>query len=149
MNESMAFAGFWRRVAAVTIDGIILDVGIFLLSFVLDPILLPEVNPEHPLDLLFSGGMVIKIIIGCVSGWLYSALLESSPRQATVGKMALGIRVTDLAGNRIGFAQATGRYFAKIPSALILSIGFLMVAFTEKKQGLHDKLAGTLVVKKA
>jgi uncharacterized RDD family membrane protein YckC len=61
--------------------------------------------------------------------------------------MALGIRVTDLDGNRIGFGKATGRYFAKILSALILGIGFLMVAFTERKQGLHDMLAGTLVVR--
>jgi uncharacterized RDD family membrane protein YckC len=78
--------------------------------------------------------------------WLYFTLQESSQRQATIGKMALGIVVTDLNGERIGFAKATGRYFAKILSAIILLIGFIMVAFTEKKQGLHDILAGTLVV---
>ena len=61
--------------------------------------------------------------------------------------MALGMKVTDLAGNRISFLRATGRYFAKIISALILFIGFIMVAFTEKKQGLHDMIAGTLVVR--
>jgi uncharacterized RDD family membrane protein YckC len=75
--------------------------------------------------------------------------MESSARQATLGKMALGIVVTDLDGNRIGFGRATGRYFAKILSALILLIGFIMAAFTQKKQGLHDIIAGTLVVKKA
>jgi uncharacterized RDD family membrane protein YckC len=61
--------------------------------------------------------------------------------------MALGIIVTDLEGRRIGFGRATGRYFAKILSALILGIGFLMVAFTQRKQGLHDMIAGTLVVR--
>ncbi len=74
--------------------------------------------------------------------------MESSPTQATLGKMALGIKVTDLAGKRVGFGKATGRYFGKIISALILLIGFIMVAFTEKKQGLHDKMAGCLVVNK-
>jgi uncharacterized RDD family membrane protein YckC len=78
---------------------------------------------------------------------LYAALMESSSKQATLGKMALGVRVTDLDGNRIGFGKATGRHFAKILSALILGIGFLMVAFTQRKQGLHDMLAGTLVMR--
>jgi uncharacterized RDD family membrane protein YckC len=75
--------------------------------------------------------------------------MESSARQATLGKMAVGIKVTDEAGARISFGRAVGRYFGKFVSTIILLIGFLMVAFTEKKQGLHDKLAGTLVVKKA
>ena len=82
-----------------------------------------------------------------VAQWLYFALMESSSKQATLGKMALGIRVTDVNGNRIGFGRATGRHFAKILSGLILGIGFLMAAFTEKKQALHDMIAGTLVVK--
>jgi uncharacterized RDD family membrane protein YckC len=62
--------------------------------------------------------------------------------------MALGIKVTDLSGERIGFGKATGRYFGKIISGLILLIGYIMVAFTEKKQGLHDMMAGCLVVSK-
>ena len=79
--------------------------------------------------------------------WLYFALLESSSMQGTLGKKALGMIVTDLSGNRIGFGRATGRYFGKILSAIILGIGFIMVAFTERKQGLHDLLANTLVYK--
>ena len=73
--------------------------------------------------------------------------MESSAKQATVGKMALGIIVTDLDGRRIGFGRATGRYFAKILSALTLGIGFLMAGFTERKQALHDMVASCLVVK--
>lgn len=87
--------------------------------------------------------------ISTLINWLYFALMESSGRQATLGKMALGIVVTDLNGDKIGFGRATGRYFAKILSGLILFIGFIMVAFTQKKQGLHDMIAGTLVVKRA
>jgi len=87
-------------------------------------------------------------ILGGVVGWLYFAMMESSSTQGTLGKMALGIKVTDLNGGQIGFGKATGRYFGKIISALILLIGYIMVAFTEKKQGLHDMMAGCLVVNK-
>lgn len=71
--------------------------------------------------------------------------MESSSWQGTLGKKALGLRVTDLEGNRVGFGRATGRYFAKIVSGLILFIGYIMVGFTAKKQGLHDMMVATLV----
>ena len=93
----------------------------------------------------------VYFIIVCMAGvisWLYWSLMESSAKQATLGKMALGIKVTDLNGNRIGFGKATGRFFGKILSGIILDIGFIMAGFTEKKQGLHDMIAGTLVVMK-
>ena len=80
-------------------------------------------------------------------GLAYYAGMESSVRQATTGKGILGLRVTDLDGNRITFLRAAIRDLAKIISAFILLIGFIMVAFTERKQGLHDMIAGTLVVK--
>ena len=79
---------------------------------------------------------------------VYFAGMESSSWRATLGKRALGIQVTDVGGRRIFFARAIGRYFAKVISSLAFCIGFLMAAFTEKKQALHDILAGTLVVKK-
>jgi uncharacterized RDD family membrane protein YckC len=81
-----------------------------------------------------------------VGQWLYYALFESSALQATPGKLALGIKVVDEAGNRIGFGKASGRWFAKIVSNLILGIGYLMAGFTARKQALHDMMAGTLVV---
>jgi uncharacterized RDD family membrane protein YckC len=59
--------------------------------------------------------------------------------------MALSMKVTDLQGNRISFARATGRHFAKYISAMILLIGYIMAGFTERKQALHDMIAGTLV----
>ena len=90
----------------------------------------------------------IGLIFGIVIDWLYYSLMESSLNQATLGKMALGLKVTDLNGNRISFGRATGRYFGHYLSALILGIGYLMIAFSEKKQGLHDMIAETLVVKR-
>jgi len=81
-------------------------------------------------------------------GVAYYVGQESSRKQATLGKRALGIIVTDLHGNRISNGRAVGRYFAKLLSALILLIGYFMAGFTEKKQALHDMIAGTLVVVK-
>ena len=82
-----------------------------------------------------------------VVNWLYFALMESSSKGATLGKMAIGIRVTDLQGRRISFGRATGRYFAKLFSSMIFGIGYLMAAFTQQKQALHDMVAGCLVTK--
>lgn len=83
----------------------------------------------------------------CVA-WLYEALMTSSAKQATLGKMALGLKVIDKQGGRLTFLHATGRHFAKVLNLFTLQIGYLMVAFTEQKQGLHDIIAGTYVVKK-
>ena len=91
--------------------------------------------------------MLLPITV--VVTWLYFAYLESSDRQATLGKMALGLFVTDLQGQRITFARATGRFFAKFITGLIpFFIGYIMAAFTEKRQALHDIIAGCLVLKK-
>lgn len=87
----------------------------------------------------------INIIASLVGPWLYFALQESSEYQCTLGKRILKIYVTDLEGRRISFGQATGRHFGKIVSTIILGIGYMMAGFTEKKQGLHDMMAGTLV----
>ena len=90
----------------------------------------------------------VNQLVSLFGGWLYYALMESSRFQGTLGKMAVQIKVTDLEGNRVSFGRATGRYFGKLVSALVLFIGYIMVAFTEKKQGLHDIMAGCLVVRK-
>src|SRR5208282_6521696 len=92
---------------------------------------------------LMGGGAIFLLVL--FGSWLYEALMESSSYQATLGKMIFGMKVTDLYGNRISFGRATGRHFAKILSGMILCIGFIMVGLTERKQGLHDLLAGTLV----
>jgi uncharacterized RDD family membrane protein YckC len=134
-GTTTSYAGFWRRVAAAILDGLLLGVVTVPLTLGL--------GGEDASRAAASSASTISTVIS----WLYYSLMESSAKQATVGKMALGIVVTDMDGRRIGFGKATARYFAKILSALILGIGFLMVAFTERKQGLHDLLAGTLVVK--
>jgi uncharacterized RDD family membrane protein YckC len=130
----MVYAGFWRRVAAALIDGILVAVVSWIVTAIFSA---------------FSDGAgVAAQIITLIAAYGYYAGMESSSYQATVGKIALGIQVTDLNGNRISFGRALGRNLAEILSALILLIGYIMVAFTEKKQGLHDMIAGTLVVMK-
>jgi uncharacterized RDD family membrane protein YckC len=140
MNGTSMYAGFWRRVVAAILDGLVV-------SIVTVPLTLALGGGD---DIGSNSGMYYSPAASSISillGWLYAALMESSSKQATLGKMAMGAIVTDLEGRRIGFGKATGRHFAKILSALILGIGFLMVAFTARKQGLHDILAGTLVMK--
>jgi len=88
-------------------------------------------------------------MIALLLQWLYYAYLESGEKQATWGKQALGIYVTDLTGNRITFGRASGRFFAKIVSGLIpLGIGFIMAGFTDRKQALHDMIASCLVLRR-
>jgi len=90
----------------------------------------------------------ITVVISVLLSWCYEAYFLSSNRQATPGKMALGLKVTNLNGQRISFDQATGRHFAKYLSRVILLIGYIMAAFTERKQALHDVIAGTLVLRR-
>jgi uncharacterized RDD family membrane protein YckC len=92
---------------------------------------------------ILGGGVTFVALI--FASWLYEAFMESSSYQATLGKMIFGMKVTDLQGGRISFERATGRYFAKWLSKITFGVGYIMVGFTERKQGLHDLLAGTLV----
>jgi uncharacterized RDD family membrane protein YckC len=95
------------------------------------------------------GVIFVLLPITVVVTWLYFASMESSERQGTLGKMALGLFVTDMHGKRISFARASGRFFAKFITGLIpFFIGYIMAGFTEKKQALHDMIAGCLVLKK-
>ena len=138
------YAGFWYRFAAWLLDAIILSlIGIpiqaaswFFPMFIYDP---------------FFGLIGISILstfISTIIGWIYYWGFESSSYQATPGKMALGIIVTDLNGSRISLGRAAARDLSKILSAITLGIGFLMIGFTEEKRGLHDYIAGTLIIKK-
>ncbi len=94
------------------------------------------------------GSIFGMILVIAAIGWLYFALMESSKNQGTLGKMALGLKVTDMDGNKISFGRATGRYFSKILSGMILMIGYIIAGFTDKKQALHDMIASCLVLRK-
>ena len=154
-RSAVAYAGFWLRFVAAIIDGLILYfVGMILfLPFAASMGMgmrgMMTGRPPNLEGLLPLIHAMIRItLLRTVLHWLYYSLLESSAWQATLGKKALGLEVTDLDGNRISFGRATGRFFAKIISSIILFIGYIMAGFTEKKQALHDILAGTLVIRK-
>jgi len=143
LGMGTVYAGFWKRVVAILIDNTILAIctigAIFVFAIGGD-------LGSTETDQLIAG--MFGYIVNLVLSWLYFTLFESSSQQATLGKMVLGIVVTDLSGNRISFGRANGRYWGKIASAIILLFGFIMVSFTQKKQALHDIMAGSLVIKK-
>lgn len=140
------YGGFWWRVLAYIIDAIVVNILMSMASGVMGVGMLPFSNADES-GAIFGAFFAVSLGASLLINWLYFALLESSKLQATLGKLAVGLIVTDLDGHRISFWRATGRQAAQLLSALIFMIGFVMVAFTERKQGLHDLLAGTLVFK--
>ena len=121
------YAGFWVRFVAFVIDACIIALAGGIAA---------------------AGTMGVGVVVSFFGPWLYEAFMLSSEWQATVGKRAMSIVVTDMDGQPISFARATGRHFAKYLSGLLLGIGFIMAAFTAKKQALHDFIAETLVVQR-
>jgi uncharacterized RDD family membrane protein YckC len=145
------YGGFWIRVLAYLIDGLIEGAILSPLFIVLGLRIAAQFQHGAPNSIedfmpIFQYEGII-VLAGFLVQWLYEALLTSSSWQATVGKRVLNLKVTDEQGNRISFQRATGRVFGKILSGMIFDIGFIMVAFTQRKQGLHDMMAGTLVMK--
>ena len=135
-----SYGGFWKRVIAYLIDAFIIAFPVTMIFGTVIPQTMMTENVQ-----VTSVAVSMPQVIMLVASWVYFAGLESSVWQATVGKKMLGMKVTDTSGEQIDFIKATIRYFAKIISSFILMIGFIMVAFTEKKQGLHDFIAGNLV----
>ena len=151
--KPVAYAGFWLRFVALIIDKLLLGLagGILAMPFMRgygwrSAMMGPGIHGQAMF--LMARGMARVFFLQQILNWLYYALMESSANRATLGKMALGLEVTDLDGQRISFGRATGRHFGKIVSALTIFIGYLMAGFTKKKQALHDIMAGCLVIKK-
>jgi uncharacterized RDD family membrane protein YckC len=156
---TFVYAGFWLRVLAYFIDTAIL--GIFAVPILIGAGMamgiggvianLPHNNGPFadgmpPIFVLF---LTVCILVGVFGTWLYFAALESSEWQGTAGKKLLGLIVTDLQGQRVSFARASGRHFAKLVTSFIpLGIGYAMAGFTEKRQALHDMIASCLVLRK-
>ncbi|HDJ33618.1 MAG TPA: RDD family protein [Bacteroidetes bacterium] len=152
------YAGFWLRFVAYLIDYLLLEIIGFIISIpfigaiVFSAFTIAESNSFNEKTVFgiagILGAVFMMVIITILLGWLYFALMESSKNQGTLGKMALGLKVTDMKGQRISFGRATGRYFGKIISGMVFMIGYILAGLTEKKQALHDMMAGCLVVRK-
>ena len=156
---NVTYAGFWLRLVAHLVDGVIVGAAMLILVvplfFLMGGVALfssfPREVGEHP-DPAQIGALLSLVFVlagvAILGQWLYFAYLESGEKQGTWGKQMLGIYVTDLTGNRISFGRASGRFFAKIISGLIpLGIGYIMAGITERKQALHDMIASCLVLR--
>jgi uncharacterized RDD family membrane protein YckC len=153
------YAGFWLRLVAFVIDVALQMVFLGLIILILVTVFgvgafgTALSHPDEAGDAmapLFALGIFLGVAVLLLGTWLYYAYMESSNYQGTVGKMALGLYVTDLQGRGITFARASGRFFARIITGLIpFYIGFIMAGFTEKKQAVHDMIASCLVLRKA
>ncbi|MGH8099966.1 MAG: RDD family protein [Chthoniobacterales bacterium] len=146
----VAYAAFWLRVAAVLIDSFVLIIPSFVIVMLAvfgAGLKLPD--PDAPITQFPTPTGVFIATEGAllILQWLYFAIMESSPWRGTLGKRALGIAVTDLNGKRISFGRASSRFFGKLVSSATFLVGYVMAAFTQKRQALHDIMAGTLVVK--
>ena len=168
MYKHNNYAGFWKRFVAYLIDeiiisivGTILIIPLLIIIFVIawhdndyeKYVFASRTYEDFIQDLVYSPEFYLIVLLAIVYSlmmtvikWLYHALMESGVKQATIGKIILSLKVTDKESNRIGFSRATGRHFGKIISGLIFSIGFIIAAFTERKQALHDMLSGCLVL---
>ena len=159
-RPTVQYAGFWLRVVAYLIDSVVMGLA-FMALFIPFAIMtgltavLGNIHPgEDPRDVgavlggTFFLGLFTVVCLGFLGGWIYHAKMESSSWQATLGKKALNLRVTDLYGAPVSFNRATGRHFAKLITGLIpLGVGFMLAGLTERRQALHDMIAGCLVLR--
>jgi uncharacterized RDD family membrane protein YckC len=157
---NVVYAGFWLRFVAYLIDKLILGIAtlaLFIPMFLMFGGLAALESVSRSNFERFGPGqaagfltLILSFVFAAViAHWLYFAYLESGEKQGTWGKQLMSVYVTDLSGNRIRFAQASGRFFARIITGLIpLGIGYIMAGFTERKQALHDMIAGCLVLRR-
>ena len=159
VSRVFLFAGFWLRFVAALIDAVILAFALgllllpllFLTGFIgsLEAFIHSAGRPDPAVLLSFISMILLFATVAILVRWLYFAYLESGEKHATWGKQALGLYVTDLTGNPITFGRASGRFFGKFVTNLIpLAIGYIMAGFTERKQALHDMIAGCLVLRR-
>jgi uncharacterized RDD family membrane protein YckC len=139
MAQDPAYGGFWVRLVALTLDNAIVFM-LLLATGVAMATVMATIGMEGPLGVLAS-------LVGTFLPILYWPVLESSGWRATVGKRIMGLQVTDAEGGQLSFLRALMRMLAKVVSSIPLGLGFVMAAFTARKQALHDFIAGTLVVR--
>lgn len=159
-RPTVTYAGFWLRVVAAIIDGLVISIPMAPIWLIMMASLIPDImqHPDNPFSFVSVAipRILFFAVLHVLLSWLYWSLMESSSWQATLGKKALGLFVADLQGNRVTFARASGRFFAGRGTLLFLSLGglYFMIdcicaGFTEKKQAIHDMIASCLVLRKA
>lgn len=151
-DGDVVLAGFWRRLAALFIDSMVVGFAYYLVLIVCvvvlgvgGSLLMRGGNNTEGMAAMFGMMALVYLLYPVISAAYYVGF-ESSAKQATLGKMAVGIKVTDIDGRRLTLGRALLRWLAVMLNYLTLYIGYLIAAFTERKQGLHDMAVGTLVV---
>lgn len=142
------YAGFWLRFVAYIIDYLVMLVPSVIVQFGLGFVIGATMTGSASQQTIEAVAQLVAGVAGLILAWLYYAFMESSEKQATLGKMALGLVVTDTEGGRLSFGRATGRYWGKLLSGLIFGVGYMMAGWTERKQALHDSMANALVVRR-
>lgn len=146
-SVAVHYGGFWIRLLAYIVDGIILNIVFWLVMMLFGVSMMGGMLSGDPSAMdAMSGGMAGIQLVGLVAFLVYGAAFNSSNLQATPGKLLVRLKVTDDSGGRLTFLRALGREAAKIVSSIILMIGFIMAAFTDRKRALHDMIASTLVM---
>jgi uncharacterized RDD family membrane protein YckC len=146
-QKSHAYAGFWLRLIAWLIDQFIF----FLAGLAIRAISMLQFNSGADMSFWNISSMSdfwSLYVIGFMIGWFYYAILESMPTQGTIGKIVMKLRVTNMKEEPVTFARASARYFARYITTATIGIGYIIIAFTKKKQALHDMISGCLVMKK-
>ena len=143
------YAGFWRRLLAFLIDQIAFSMGATIIILVLIALFyvfsaLLRIDSSQIEGIAYSLPFILYIPLL----WLYRTIMESSKIQGTLGKLVVGIIVTDMNYRRISFGRANGRFWSSLLTFETLGIGFIIAAFTRKRQAMHDFIAQTLVIKK-
>ena len=134
VQKYVIYRGFGIRFVARSIDSALF----FLISYILGKLIILS-----PLSLVY--GLIVQLSICTLIFAIYEIILTSK-YGGTIGKLLMKIKVVDLNGNFISISDSIVRYFSKWLSGLTLGIGYLMIIWTEKKQGLHDKIANTYVI---
>jgi uncharacterized RDD family membrane protein YckC len=140
----MVYGGFWIRFVAAFIDGIILLVADGIAQYFILGSMTVVPGPGAAAAALsrVGGSSLISMAIGCTyEAWFIGKMA------ATPGKMALGLKVVRPDGSPVSYARGAGRYFAKILSAIILMIGYIMAGFDAQKRALHDMICDTRVIR--
>ncbi len=144
LTGALAYAGFWIRVGAKVIDGVVLWIVGMLITLAMTPVL-GTPDPKNIRAVL--GTQAVLVVLQMAVATAYATWFIGR-HGATLGKMATGLKVVAPDGGRVGYGRACGRYFAEILSSMILGIGYLMVAWDPERRALHDRICNTRVVRK-